>query len=125
VKPLLLDTHTLLWSVGDPDHLSPSAHEVLSAGVVPAYVSAASVWEIAIKRASGKLKVPDDLWEKVAAAGFIQLSMSFEHATHAGALPPYHGDPFDRMIVAQAQIEGLVVVTSDARIAAYDVPVLW
>jgi PIN domain nuclease of toxin-antitoxin system len=69
VKALLLDTRALLWSVGDPHQLSPSAHAVLSAGVVPAYVSAASVWEIAIKRASGKLEVPDDLLEKVAAAG--------------------------------------------------------
>jgi PIN domain nuclease of toxin-antitoxin system len=125
VKALLLDTHALLWSVGDPDQLSPSAHAVLSAGVVPAYVSAASVWEIAIKRASGKLEVPDDLLEKVAAAGFGELSVTFEHATRAGALPLHHGDPFDRMIVAQAQNEGLVVVTSHQRIAAYDVPVLW
>jgi PIN domain nuclease of toxin-antitoxin system len=125
VKPLLLDTHALLWSVGDPDHLSASAREVLGAGVVPAYVSAASVWEIAIKRASGKLKVPGDLLENVRAAEFGELSVSFEHATRAGALPPHHGDPFDRILVAQAQMQGLVMVTSDARIAAYDVPVLW
>jgi PIN domain nuclease of toxin-antitoxin system len=92
---------------------------------VPAYVSAVSVWEIAIKRASGKLRVPEDLLEKVADAGFGELDISFEHATLAGALPPHHGDPFDRMLIAQAQIEGLTLVTNDPRIAAYEVPVLW
>lgn len=125
MTPLLLDTHALLWSVGDKDRLSVAAHDVLSAGVVPAYVSAASVWEIAIKRASGKLDVPETLLDKVAEARFIELRITFEHAIRAGALPPHHGDPFDRMIVAQAQSEGLTVVTRDQRIAAYDVPVLW
>jgi PIN domain nuclease of toxin-antitoxin system len=122
---LLLDTHALLWSVGDEDRLSPAAHEVLSAGLVPAYVSAASIWEIAIKRASGKLDVPESLLDKVAGARFIELAITFEHAIRAGSLPPHHKDPFDRMIVAQAQSEGLTLVTNDERIAAYDVPVLW
>jgi PIN domain nuclease of toxin-antitoxin system len=125
LSPLLLDTHALLWSVGDTERLSSTARDILSAGAAPAYVSAASIWEIAIKRASGKLKVPDDLLEKIAMARFIELGVSFEHATTAGALPPRHRDPFDRMLVAQAQIDGLTIVTSDARIAAYDVPVLW
>lgn len=125
MSPLLLDTHALLWSVGDTDRLSSTARDVLSAGVVPAYVSVASIWEIAIKRASGKLKVPHDLLEKVAAARFGELGITFKHAILAGALPPHHGDPFDRMIVAQAQSEGLTVITRDERIAAYDVPVLW
>jgi PIN domain nuclease of toxin-antitoxin system len=125
LNPLLLDTHALLWSVGDEDRLSPAAHEVLSAGAVPAYVSAASIWEIAIKRASGKLKAPESLLDKVAAARFVELGITFEHAILAGALPPHHRDPFDRMIVAQAQSEGFTVVSSDMRIAAYDVPVLW
>lgn len=125
MTPLLLDTHALLWSVGDEDLLSPAAHEALSAGVIPAYVSAASIWEIAIKRASGKLDVPANLMDKVAAARFVELEITFEHALRAGALPPHHGDPFDRMIVAQAQSEGFTLITNDARIAAYDVPVLW
>jgi PIN domain nuclease of toxin-antitoxin system len=125
LSPLLLDTHTVLWSVGDTDRLSPTALDVLSAGVAPAYVSAASVWEIAIKRASGKLKAPDDLLEQIAAARFGELGITFKHAILAGALPPHHGDPFDRMLVAQAQSENLTLVTSDPRIAAYDVRVLW
>jgi PIN domain nuclease of toxin-antitoxin system len=125
LKSLLLDTHALLWSVGEEDRLSPRAHDVLSAGVVPAYVSVASVWEIAIKRASGKLRVPGSLLEKIADASFIELRITFEHGLLAGALPPHHRDPFDRMLVAQAQSEGLTLVTNDERIAAYDVPVLW
>jgi PIN domain nuclease of toxin-antitoxin system len=125
LTPLLLDTHALLWSVGDEDRLSPAAHEVLSIGRVPAYVSAASIWEIAIKRAAGKLDVPENLMDKVAEARFIELGITFEHAIIAGALPPHHKDPFDRMIIAQAQNEGLTLVTNDERIAAYDVPVLW
>lgn len=125
MTPLLLDTHALLWSVGDEDRLSPVAYEVLSAGAVPAYVSAASIWEIAIKQASGKLSAPDNLLEKVAAARFIELGITFEYSNRAGALPPLHRDPFDRMIVAQAQSEGFTVVTRDPRIAAYGVPVLW
>jgi PIN domain nuclease of toxin-antitoxin system len=125
LSPLLLDTHALLWSVGDEERLSPAAHEMLSAGAVPAYVSAASIWEIAIKRASGKLTTPDNLMEKVAEARFIELPITFKHALLAGALPAHHTDPFDRMIVAQAQSEGFTVVTRDPRIAAYDVPTLW
>jgi PIN domain nuclease of toxin-antitoxin system len=122
---LLLDTHTLLWGLGDVDRLSPAAHEVLSAGATPAYVSAASIWEIGIKRASGKLRVPDDLLDRVAAASFQELAINFSHAAVVGTLPRHHGDPFDRMIVAQAKCEGLTVVTCDERIAVYDVPVLW
>jgi PIN domain nuclease of toxin-antitoxin system len=125
LRPLLLDTHALLWSVGEKDRLSSHAHDVLSAGVVPAYVSAASIWEIVIKRAVGKLKAPDNLMEKVADARFIELRITFEHGILAGELPPHHRDPFDRMLVAQAQSEGLTLVTNDERIAAYDVPVLW
>jgi PIN domain nuclease of toxin-antitoxin system len=122
---LLIDTHVLLWSVGDEDLLSPAAHEVLSAGVVPAYVSVASIWEIAIKRASGKLDAPENLLDQVAAVRFIELGITFGQAIRAGALPPHHRDPFDRMLVAQAQDKGLTLVTNDERIAAYDVPVLW
>lgn len=122
---LLLDTHALLWGLGEVDRLSPAAREVLSAGVIPAHVSAASIWEIAIKQASGKLHAPEDLLSRIAAAKFDELAVSFRHAMTAGALPPHHGDPFDRMIVAQAQCEGLTVVTRDGRIAAYGVPVLW
>jgi PIN domain nuclease of toxin-antitoxin system len=125
LNPLLLDTHTLLWSVGDEQQLSPTVHELLSDGAVAAYVSAACIWEIAIKQAAGKLAAPENLLDEIAGANFIELGITFEHARVAGALPPHHRDPFDRMIVAQAQSEGFTVITRDERIAAYDVPVLW
>lgn len=94
-------------------------------GSVPLYFSAASIWEIAIKRAKGKLKVPDGLMETMTERGFVELPVRSDHGLIAGALPPHHGDPFDRMLVAQAQSEGLTLVTRDPRITAYDVPVLW
>jgi PIN domain nuclease of toxin-antitoxin system len=122
---LLLDTHALLWALGEVSRLSASARETLSAGATPAYVSAASTWEIAIKRASGRLQAPADLLDRVAAARFDELEINFRHAMIAGALPHHHRDPFDRMIVAQAQCEGLTIVTRDPRIGAYGVPVLW
>jgi PIN domain nuclease of toxin-antitoxin system len=125
LKSLLLDTHALLWSLGDEQRLSTAARDVLSAGVLPAHVSAASIWEISIKRASGKLQAPDDLLEQIVESRFTELRITFEHAAVAGALPQHHGDPFDRMIVAQALSEGFTVITRDERIAAYDVPVLW
>ena len=85
----------------------------------------ASIWEIAIKRASGKLDVPEDLLDTIEQRGFIELPVLSHHAIIAGALPPHHNDPFDRMLVAQAQSENLTLITNDERIAAYDVPVLW
>jgi PIN domain nuclease of toxin-antitoxin system len=125
LKPLLLDTHALLWGVGDDQRLSPTVHELLESGAVATYVSAASIWEISIKQAAGKLEAPENLLEAIARANFIELGISFAHARMAGRLPPHHRDPFNRMIVAQARSEDFTVVTRDARIAAYDVPVLW
>ncbi len=92
---------------------------------VDLFFSAASIWEIAIKRAKGKLGVPGNLLDTMEQRGFVELPILSRDALRAGALPPHHGDPFDRMIVAQAQSEGLTVVTRDERIAAYGVPVLW
>jgi PIN domain nuclease of toxin-antitoxin system len=125
LNPFLLDTHALLWSVGDDRQLSPTVHELLKSGEVATYVSAASIWEVAIKQAAGRLRAPANLLEEVARASFIELGISFAHAQAAGALPPHHRDPFDRMIVAQARSEGFTVITRDPRIAAYDVSVLW
>jgi PIN domain nuclease of toxin-antitoxin system len=122
---LLVDAHALLWALADPDLLPSRVRDELSAGVTPAFVSSASIWEIEIKRALGKLKAPPDLLDAVAAARFAPLEITFTHASIAGALPRRHRDPFDRMLVAQAQCEGLVIVTRDPEIAAYEVPVLW
>lgn len=89
------------------------------------HFSAVSIWEIAIKQAQGKLSVPGNLLDTMEQSGFAELPVRSQHALIAGALPRHHNDPFDRMIVAQAQSEALTVVTSDNRIAAYGVPVLW
>lgn len=88
-------------------------------------MSAATAWEIEIKRALGKLDAPDDLADALAAGGYRTLPVSLEHAVLAGRLPPRHRDPFDRMLVSQAKLEGLTIVSGDRRIAEYDVPVLW
>ncbi len=87
-------------------------------------MSAASAWEIAIKKSIGKLQAPDDLEVELARHGFVPLPVSFEHAQQTIGLAWNHRDPFDRLLVAQAQLEGLTIVTRDARIAAYAVPTL-
>jgi PIN domain nuclease of toxin-antitoxin system len=92
---------------------------------VPLFFSTASIWELAIKQAQQKLDLPETLLNILAGENFVELSISSTHALIAGSLPPHHSDPFDRMIVAQAQSEGFTIVTRDERIAAYDVPVLW
>lgn len=120
---LLLDTHVLLWWLADDPALSKQARRLI-ADEPEVFVSAASAWEIAIKRALGKLDAPEDLLAALDADGIGRLLIEFEHAEIAGALPRHHDDPFDRMLVAQAQSEGLTVLTSDARISSYAVAVL-
>lgn len=121
---VLLDTHALLWALVDPDRLTNRAREVIQDGSNDAVASAVSVWEIEIKRALGKLEAPDDLIDALASTGFRPLPMSLEHAVRAGSLASHHRDPFDRMLIAQAQIESLTIVTRDARFVPYGVPLL-
>jgi PIN domain nuclease of toxin-antitoxin system len=121
---LLLDTHVLLWSLGSPAQLRADARDAIEDGGNEVLVSAASAWEIAIKRALGRLEAPDDLPSAMEAAAFVPLSITIPHALAAGALPPHHRDPFDRMLVAQATLEELTVVTRDPHFARYGVPTL-
>jgi PIN domain nuclease of toxin-antitoxin system len=115
---LLLDTHILLWALANDVQLSKRARSaILDANKV--YVSAASAWEIGIKAASGKLRAPDDLAEQMASAGFLELPVSIAHASAAGKLPRHHADPFDRLLIAQAQIESLTLLTNDRALKAY------
>jgi PIN domain nuclease of toxin-antitoxin system len=116
---LLLDTHVVLWWLGDLPALQPAARQLVADPMNPVFVSAASAWEIAIKRALGKLDAPDDLAGAVADAGFSSLPITMDHAHEAGALPPHHADPFDRMLVAQAHVEGLTLLTTDRRLEDY------
>jgi len=121
---LLLDTHALLWWLAGDASLSELAYEAINDGETFAAASVASVWEISIKQSVGRLRVPEDFVEKVRAGRLQLLSITAEHAWAAGALPLHHSDPFDRMLVAQAQAEGLTIVTRDRRIALYGVPTL-
>ncbi len=117
----LLDTHALLWWMAEPQRLDGRAHEAVADPSNEVFVSSINAWEIAVKHALGKLQAPDNLEASIKKQGFTPLALTFRHAEQAGALPPHHGDPFDRMLVAQAQIEGLTVVTRDRHISRYDV----
>lgn len=121
MRKLLLDTHIFLWWLADSRKLSRSIRAVIEDGKNAVYVSAISAWEIAIKKAQGKLKAPGNLGAILAEEGFIELPITFFHAEQAGALPPLHHDPFDRMLIAQAQAEGLELITTDEAIRQYGV----
>jgi PIN domain nuclease of toxin-antitoxin system len=120
---LLLDTHVVLWWLSDDPTLSADLKDTLDREP-DAYVSPVSVWKVATKQASGKLEQPDDLAERISDSEFRELPIRAAHAVAAGRLPAIHRDPFDRMLVAQAQCEDLTVVTRDRDIMRYDVAVL-
>lgn len=122
---LLLDTHALLWWLANHKALGADARAAIRNGRNTVFVSAAVAWEIAIKRALGKLEAPDDLQEALAINRFRPLLISVGHAITAGALPRHHDDPFDRMLISQAQIEQLTLVTHDRQFADYGVAILW
>jgi PIN domain nuclease of toxin-antitoxin system len=121
---LLLDSHVLLWALDGSAELKPDLKQRIQDAYNQVLVSAASIWEISIKHRLGKLDVPDNWVEFVGASGFSELSVTFAHALAAGALPRHHDDPFDRMLIAQAQIEGLVLVTRDRESAPYSIQIL-
>lgn len=121
---LLLDTHVLLWAIDQPEHLDQTAREAIRDARNRVVVSAASAWEIAIKRSLGKVLFDADLAGVLDTVGFDALPVGFEHARVAGDLPEVHHDPFDRMLVAQAQVEALTLVTRDPVFAGYDVATL-
>ncbi|MGH3158596.1 MAG: type II toxin-antitoxin system VapC family toxin [Streptosporangiaceae bacterium] len=120
---LLLDTHALLWWLAD-EGLDDQAQDVIADPANLVMVSAASAWEISIKKALGKLSAPDDLSRQLEASAFTPLPISLAHGLAAGQLPRHHDDPFDRMLIAQALAEGLTIVTRDKRFADYDVATL-
>lgn len=122
---LLLDTHVFLWAVDDNPNLSPAAKSAILDGRNIVYVSAATAWEIAIKRGLGKLKIPrSDYLEELRLHRFTALDITTEHALSVERLPPHHKDPFDRMLIVQAQEEHLTIVTRDHRMSLYDIKII-
>jgi PIN domain nuclease of toxin-antitoxin system len=122
---LLLDTHAFLWWQSSDRRLDARARRAIDDPGNRVLVSAATVWEIAIKRQAGKLAFSGSIGRAVDAAGFEELAIGANHAEAAGALPPHHTDPFDRMLVAQSKVEALVLMMNDPQMAAYGVPILW
>jgi PIN domain nuclease of toxin-antitoxin system len=117
---LLLDTHILLWWLDDDPRLAVTLRKAILDGTNEILVSSITVAEIEIKKALGKLDVPRELLALLDEAGFRTLPLSAVHAQQLRDLPPHHADPFDRMLVAQAIVEGVPLATADARLAAYD-----
>jgi len=125
----LLDTHTFLWWIANDPQLSPRARQIMEDANTEPLLSAVSGWEIAIKSHLGKLKLPADLQgfvaEQLRINGIQVLPIQMAHALHVFTLPDHHRDPFDRMLVAQGQLEKLPILTGDPQIAQYGVTVIW
>lgn len=121
---LLLDTHIILWWLADSQKLSSKSRAIISEPNNLIFVSAATVWEISIKKTLGKLNVPNDFEEALEINGFQPLSIDLSHARLAGELPRYHDDPFDRMLIAQAKIENLTLLSQDKHLHEYEVDLI-
>jgi PIN domain nuclease of toxin-antitoxin system len=124
---LLLDTHVLIWWFENSARLGSIARRAISSPDAVPMISVVSAWEMVIKRASGRVKMnvdPEDAIPRLFQHGFQPLSITFRHAFAVRYLPHHHADPFDRMLIAQAQCEDLTIVTADSKIAAYNVPTL-
>ncbi len=125
---ILLDTHCWLWWLISPEHLSAPSLDAFKSREHELFLSAASAWEIAIKYSSGRLRLPMEPGEfvrsRLAASETIPLAVLHHHALQVAHLPRHHRDPFDRLLIAQAQVEGLAIMTADPNFRAYDVEVL-
>jgi PIN domain nuclease of toxin-antitoxin system len=122
---LLVDTHAALWLLGEDSRLSSNADQMLTDASNEVLLSAAVVWEVAIKQSLGKLDAPDGFAGMLLDAGALPLAVSIDHARGVRALPWHHRDPFDRLLVVQAVLEDAVLISSDDRLRAYDVRVAW
>ena len=118
---LLLDTHVAFWWFNDAERVAGEARGALEDPSNVVWMSAASVWEMGLKHAAGRLEIPTPLDEAARWTGVFELAVTWAHARAASELPLLHGDPFDRMLVAQAQAENLVLVTRDPLVRQYDV----
>jgi len=126
---VLLDTHAFVWWNSDDPRLSRTARAVIQEPENEILLSAASAWEIAIKYARGRLPIPQPparyVADRMRRHGFGPLAIEIAHGVQVGSLPPIHRDPFDRILVAQSQLENLPILTSDPTIARYGVSVIW
>lgn len=122
---VLLDTHALLWSLEDSARLSASARKIVEDSSNVVLVSAASGWEITIKKTLGRLSAPDDLEDAIDAAGFTKRTITFADAQKLAVLPSHHKDPFDRMLVAQALVDGAPIISCDPLVAQYPIQIIW
>ncbi len=126
---ILFDSHSWLWLQTTPERLSADALRSVEDPANELILSVASAWEISIKYALGKLVLPrppmDYFTERIPTSGVVPMPISLSHALHVATLPMHHRDPFDRILIAQAQLESLTVLTSDRRFGSYDVDVLW
>ncbi len=125
----LLDTHTFLWWNMDDPQLSIIAKEIIADGNNEIFLSAATAWEIAIKAARGRLALPEDptryISNRLSLHGFQALPIQIQHAAQVYKLPMHHADPFDRLLIAQSQLESMPLITVDANIRKYEVEVIW
>ena len=124
MKGYLLDTQVFLWCLMDSPRLTPEVRELIADPLNPVYVSAATSWEIAIKKSLGKLKAPHNIDGIVEEMGFLKLPIYLYHGDTLSRLPFHHRDPFDRMLIAQAIAEGLVLISSDRKFEMYDVELI-
>ena len=123
---LLVDTHALIWLIERNSRLPKVVEDAVLDPYTDVFFSTASLWEMSIKRGAGKLRFSDtDLERSLAAAEFIELPILRGHAFAVSDLPAHHRDPFDRLLVAQAVVETLTLVTDDRQLSAYNVPILW
>ena len=126
---VLLDTHAFPWWITDDPRLSPRAREIIADGANVLFLSAASGWEIAIKTKLGRLRLPDKperfILKQLESNAIEVLPVQMSHALHVYALPDHHRDPFDRLLIAQAQLEKLPILTADPQISRYEVETIW
>lgn len=120
---LLLDTHVLLWVLAGDRRLTRSSRETITSARA-VVVSVVSAWEIALKTAAGKLRAPANIEAAVLESGLITTTLDFADVAECAGLPPHHSDPFDRMLVAQARVRGLTLMTRDRQLERYEVPLL-
>ncbi|HEU4728657.1 MAG TPA: type II toxin-antitoxin system VapC family toxin [Kofleriaceae bacterium] len=122
---VLLDTRTLLWALDASPRLSATARDLIEDDGNTILVSVVSAWEIEVKKALGRLDAPEDLEGALESAGFLKRGVTFADVRRLGTLPAHHRDPFDRMLVAQALVEGAPLVTGDPLLSRYPIQVIW